>query len=77
MDNAQLALIFSLAIWAGGALLSLLLLWTIIRSAVLSALRKHSDELAQAQRRQRQRAANTQSTPIQYAQQPTTPPHAY
>ncbi|GAA2835116.1 hypothetical protein FB468_2350 [Leucobacter komagatae] len=43
------------AIWAiylGFFLLGLLILWLIIRGAVLSALRKHSDEQA-APRRER------------------------
>ncbi|MGO1735355.1 MAG: hypothetical protein ACTHZ9_03390 [Leucobacter sp.] len=44
MDDIATAYIAAFAIWAGGALFGLLVLWAVIRSAVLSALRKHSDD---------------------------------
>lgn len=44
MNDAQLFLLANIAVSVGGFLLGLLILWAVIRSAVLSALRKHSDE---------------------------------
>lgn len=44
MNDAQLYLLANIAVSVGCFLLGLLILWAVIRSAVLSALRKHSDE---------------------------------
>ncbi|SJN12235.1 hypothetical protein FM113_14315 [Leucobacter sp. 7(1)] len=52
MDQTQLFALASIAIYIGGFLLGLLILWAVIRSAVLSALRKHSNENTPAPRTQ-------------------------
>lgn len=44
MNDAQLFILANIAVSVGCFLLGLLILWAVIRSAVLSALRKHSDE---------------------------------
>lgn len=44
MDEATLTLVLTVVIWLIGVIVTLWILWAIIRSAVLSALRKHADE---------------------------------
>ena len=44
MNDVQLAFVSALAFYLAGVIISLLILWAIIRGAVLSALRKHSQE---------------------------------
>lgn len=44
MGNFLLMSIASFALWLGGFLIGLLILWAVIRSAVLSALRKHAED---------------------------------
>lgn len=44
MNAADQEFIFILVLWAIGAIISLWVTWAIIRSAVLSALRKHARE---------------------------------
>lgn len=51
LDDATLAFIFGLSMWLLGVLITLVILWLIIRGAVLSALRKHADEQAELGRR--------------------------
>lgn len=41
---AKLALVFDIAMWLFATIVGLWILWAIIRGAVLSALRKHSEE---------------------------------
>lgn len=47
MDNVTLAAIASVCFYLLGFIIGLIILWAIIRGAVLSALRKHSRELAE------------------------------
>lgn len=44
MNDATLMLIFSITMWLLGFIISAIILWAIVRGAVLSALRKHSEE---------------------------------
>ncbi|TDP95612.1 hypothetical protein EDF62_0303 [Leucobacter luti] len=44
MNQDQLFLVFNIVVWLLGTIVSLWILWAIIRGAVLSALRKHSQE---------------------------------
>lgn len=44
MDDLTLVSISVFAIYVGIFLISLLIFWAVVRSAVLSALRKHSQE---------------------------------
>lgn len=44
MDNASLMLLLTVVFSLLGTIVSLWILWAIIRGAVLSALRKHADE---------------------------------
>ncbi|MCW2288761.1 hypothetical protein [Leucobacter luti] len=44
MNQDQLFLVFNIVVWLLGTIISLWILWAIIRGAVLSALRKHSQE---------------------------------
>ncbi|WP_053386382.1 hypothetical protein [Leucobacter japonicus] len=60
MPAAGLHLILSIVIWLFVTIVTLWILWAIIRGAVLSALRKHSAELAAAQ------ASRTQVEPPAY-----------
>lgn len=50
MDDFTLALVFQIVVWLFGVIVTLWVLWAIIRGAVLSALRKHADEQAEAGR---------------------------
>jgi len=47
-DTPVLLLVFTIALWLLVVVVSLLILWAIIRGAVLSALRKHHDETQRA-----------------------------
>ena len=49
MDNLTLAIIGQTAFWLFGTIVGLWILWAIIRGAVLSALRKHAEEMADQQ----------------------------
>ncbi|MHA3684720.1 hypothetical protein ACXR2W_10745 [Leucobacter sp. HY1908] len=49
MNDFIIALIGQIAFWLFGVIITLWVLWAIIRGAVLSALRKHAAE--QAERR--------------------------
>ncbi len=51
VDNPTALLFASITLWVCGFLLGILILWWIIRGAVLSALRKHADEQADLGRR--------------------------
>lgn len=51
MNEAALFTIMTIAAYLFGLIIGLWILWAIIRGAVLSALRKHSDEQRQAQDR--------------------------
>ena len=44
MDDAALLIVLYIVGWAIGVIITLWILWAIIRSAVLSALRKHTEE---------------------------------
>lgn len=44
MDDATLMIVLYVVGWAFGVIITLWILWAIIRSAVLSALRKHTEE---------------------------------
>lgn len=50
MTDQTLLLISSIALYLFGTIVGLIILWAIIRGAVLSALRKHADEQAEAMR---------------------------
>jgi len=50
MPDTTLMWVFSIAIWLFVTIVSLWILWAIIRGAVLSALRKHSAELEERTR---------------------------
>jgi len=43
-QTSVLVLVLSVVVWALGVGVSLVILWAIIRGAVLSALRKHATE---------------------------------
>lgn len=51
MDDSLLTFGFTIAIWILSFVTVLCALWGVIRSAVLSALRAHDRELAEAQTR--------------------------
>lgn len=48
LPDPFLALVLSIVLWLLGAIITLVILWAIIRGAVLSALRKHADEQLEA-----------------------------
>ncbi|MGO3147228.1 MAG: hypothetical protein ACTIJ6_06070 [Leucobacter sp.] len=48
MDTATQLLIVYIAAWLFGTIVALWILWAIIRGAVLSALRRHSEEQREA-----------------------------
>ncbi|MBC9954324.1 hypothetical protein ICM05_06645 [Leucobacter sp. cx-42] len=59
MNEVTLLLIGTYAFWLAGIIISLWILWAIIRGAVLSALRKHSYEQAMEAHNSRKQAANS------------------
>ncbi|MBL3699656.1 hypothetical protein [Leucobacter luti] len=50
VPDTTLVLVLWIVLWLLGVIVTLWILWAIIRGAVLSALRKHSAEQAEAQR---------------------------
>ncbi len=54
MPEAGLALILYIVVWLFVTIIALWILWAIIRGAVLSALRKHSEEMAAVQTQRRE-----------------------
>lgn len=55
MPDTTLALILWVVIWLLSIIITLWILWAIIRGAVLSALRKHSEEQSEHARGSTQR----------------------
>ncbi len=51
MTDALMALIATIALSLFGSIIGLVIMWAIIRGAVLSALRKHADEQRELLRR--------------------------
>ncbi|WP_446428336.1 hypothetical protein [Leucobacter sp. 1207-22] len=51
MDYFTIAIIGRIAFWLFGVIVGLWILWAIIRGAVLSALRKHAEEMTDQQGR--------------------------
>ncbi|WP_156175031.1 MULTISPECIES: hypothetical protein [unclassified Leucobacter] len=50
MPDTTLAWVLTIAVWLFFTIIWLWILWAIIRGAVLSALRKHSDEIRERTR---------------------------
>ncbi|GAA1792174.1 hypothetical protein [Leucobacter iarius] len=50
MPDTTLGWVLGIAVWLFVTIIWLWILWAIIRGAVLSALRKHSDEIAERTR---------------------------
>lgn len=51
LDEFTLTLVLTIVVWLLGVIITLWILWAIIRGAVLSALRKHEEEKHELGRR--------------------------